>query len=261
MSKWFLAIGTVLGLLTTMLIYRHIDQIQAKQVSIEYIRLKPNESIAKDGMVKLSQLNIVTLPEGKGFESLAKVAISHTQDNVDWIKGRASTRDIPAGSFLLYEYFADEPSSRFAYRIHKDRRAMTIKVNQTSAVGYFIEPGSRVDILGTVSKTEIIPATNKPSISKQDDLKNLDVNRQTTVVTKTLQQNVRVLAVGPYTTRNSYLRGKRSYSSITIELTPQDAEKLVFAQKHLADGFTLVLRNPENTSAEKIPSVSWDALN
>ena len=125
---------------------------------------------------------------------------------------------------------------------------MTIPVNSITSVGFFIEPGSRVDVLGTME--EQVPV----DIGAGED------NPETVrVVTKTILQNLHILAVGDATTRGRYLRkDERGYTTVTVEVTPMQAEVLVFAIQHVLGGLTLVLRNPANDDVSEIPNVSWE---
>ena len=81
------------------------------------------------------------------------------------------------------------------------------------------------------------------------------------VSTKTLLQNVRVLAVGRSTTRGDYLReSDRGFNTVTVEVDSLQAEKLVFAIEHARGSLVMVLRNPADTKSEKIPAVEWDTI-
>ena len=75
-------------------------------------------------------------------------------------------------------------------------------------------------------------------------------------------QNMLVLAVGQATSRNAYLDKGRSYGSITLDVTPEEAEMLTFlmSENQSKSGFNLVLRNPVNTDEQEIDAVDWDTV-
>lgn len=67
--------------------------------------------------------------------------------------GRVTTVPLAAGEILYTTHLAgsDNPSA-LAYRIPSGRRAATIRVNEVSGVGGFIQPGDRVDVVAVLSK-------------------------------------------------------------------------------------------------------------
>jgi len=245
-AKWVLIIGIVLGLLTVVLLYFHIDSIQQKQQSEAYFyigKALPEGAIISQELWDNDVLKVVYFPAGDDFDSLDQVAVKASDESFTWIIGKRVVKDIKRG-LLRYDYFTDEPVQRLAAGIQLKNRLMTIPVNQISAAGFFIEPGSRVDIVATYQFAE---NGNKGGMQEKKR------------VTKIIQQNVRVLAVGNITTRGAYLETGQ-YSTVTIEVTPEQAEILVFAMGEAEGGFTLLLRHPANQEIQPVPSVSWDSI-
>jgi Flp pilus assembly protein CpaB len=260
MSKWLIIAGIVLGLLTVVLVNLRISSIESQQKSVVLLRLKPGVTLTRGQRVEPEMLQAEAVPER--FQSLTRLAIRDTRESRAWIEGRPVTTDVAPGALLLHEHFADEPRERFAARIDKHKRAVAIPVTAASAVNYFIEPGSRIDILGTFELTDQeqveLPVPGKPG-STPGTMTLPSLKR--TTVTRTILQNVRVLAVGRAITRGNYLElGRDGFSTITVEVSALEAEKLTFAISQVR-GVTLVLRNPDDQSVETIPSVSWDSLN
>jgi Flp pilus assembly protein CpaB len=261
MSKWLVIAGSLLGLLTVVLVNLHIDRLASSQKSVALLRLKPSVSLTMGQRVALDMLQTEEVPER--FRSFTKLAISDSQESRAWIDGRPVTRDVAPGTLLLHEHFADEPRERFPARIATHKRAIAIPVTAASAVNYFIEPGSRVDILGTFESADQQPvAVPGPGDAGSAPHTLTIPSLKRTTVTKTILQNVRVLAVGRAVTRGNYLElGRDSFSTVTVEVSGEDAEKLLFAISQVRGGLTLVLRNPEDQHIKAIPSVSWDSLN
>ena len=259
-----LIIGSFLGIVTVVLLNLYISQLQAKQVSVAVIRLKPEVSLAKGDLVKPEMVRTVKLPQQ--FDHLVDMALPANGEAAVWIKGRPVTRDVASGGLLLYSHFEDVPEERFAARITEKMRALTIPVDATSAVGYFVEPGSRVDILATLSNIEVgsLKLPRLPRGASPPAGSSLPTSIPTAtekVATKTLLQNVRVLAVGTATTRGAYVgNSSGGFATVTVEVTPYQAEKLVFALEHARRGLTLVLRNAADDGVEPLPAVSWAAL-
>ncbi len=132
--------------------------------------------------------------------------------------------------------------------IKKGLRAMSIAIGGDAAVSGLVQPNDRVDILGTFT----LPARGKPGVTE--------------TVTMTLLQDVTVLATGQRLARQDFeepdpwTRGLGGYSTITLEVTPFEAEILTFAQ-NVQGRLTLALRHPEDTGFEKeLPQVNADGL-
>lgn len=260
MSKWLLIAGCLLGLLTMVLVNVHIHTIESAQKGIALLRLKPSVSLNAGQRVEAAMVQTVEVPER--FHSLTNLAIADTQESRAWILGRLVTQDVAAGALLLHEHFADESRKRFAARINKHKRAIAFPVTAASAVNYFVEPGSRVDILGTfegMNQEQAVLLLAQESSDAPDT--QAFPSRKRTTVTQTLLQNVLVLAVGRAITRGNYLEGNHEgFRTVTVEVSPEDAEKLTFALSQVRGGLTLVLRNPDDQAIETIPQTNWDTL-
>jgi len=103
-------------------------------------------------------------------------------------------------------------------RIPPDMRGMSIKVNEVTGVSGFVLPGDRVDVLVTID----------------------NVNNGTNAVTKTILQDLEVLASGVKTeTKNNQ---NVTVQTVTLMVDPDGAEKMALA----VDQGTvhLALRNP-----------------
>jgi len=129
--------------------------------------------------------------------------------------------------------------------VQSGMRAISLPISGASAVSGMIEPGDRVDILGTFT----LPSRKNPA--------------EMETVTLTLLQDVSVLAVGQTTSRQISGRQKQmasGYNSVTVEVTPRESELLVFAQQ-AKGSLTLSLRNPSDVSFEKdLPETNFYEL-
>jgi len=119
--------------------------------------------------------------------------------------------------------------------ITKGERALTIPVSTTSGVAGLLKPNDHIDILCTVRSQE----TGEEA-------------------TLTLLQNLSILATG------SRLAGERTgkktgYGTLTLLVTLEEAELLVFAQKK--GELVALLRNPEDIETHKdIPKVTFSNI-
>ncbi len=173
------------------------------------------------------------------------------------IFGRRMAVDKKAGSTLLttdYNILEDtRKGSTLASAIPKVRmtatettsyRALSLPIDLPGSVSNMVQPGDRVDIIGTFR----FPGAEKGSP--------LDT------ITMTILQNITVLAVGQQLTavRTTGADGRRSsYPTITLQVTPKEAEFLVFAQQKGALTFTL--RNGTDPYvASDVQNVNFDYL-
>jgi pilus assembly protein CpaB len=117
-------------------------------------------------------------------------------------------------------------------------RAMSVKVNDVIGVAGFIVPGSRVDVVVTIRRS-------------QDSM------------TRTAANNVQVLTAG---TRRDQEKpevdprtGQTSSATVvTLMVTPRDAERIALAQSE--GQIMLVLRNPLDTETVETPGVRTAGL-
>lgn len=116
------------------------------------------------------------------------------------------------------------PVSVLTYKIPEGHRAMTVGVDQVSGVAGFINPGNMVDVVLTIA----------PSGSTQ-------------TISKIVLQNVPVLAIGQTVDNRE---GKAVVvPTVTMDVTPEDAEKLAIASTQ--GRLQLVLRRFEDKSIAK----------
>lgn len=248
-SRIRLIAGLALAVVTAALLGVYTVRIKAAQTSEPFLRLAADISVAQATTVSEAALETAYLPESAG--SLVSIAVKDTPENREWLKGRRVSRDISPGSLLLYEYFNDQPANRFAARIAPGKRAISIEANPSSAVSFLIEPGSRVDIVGTLSLESMRKASGSDALATVQAMQKSS--------TQTILQNVRVLAVGSMTSRGAYEGSEEAgFGTVTIEVSPEEAEHLIFARANLEDGqLTLLLRNPSDTAVAELPQHNW----
>ena len=126
--------------------------------------------------------------------------------------------------------------------IKKTMRAVSINCSGAAAVSAMVRPNDHVDVIGTFD---------------------FDGGKgEKNFVTCTILQNVLVLATGQRTskTRESALGLKENYSTVTLEVTPREAEMLAFANE-IKGRLVLSLRNRNDTSYEKeLPKVDFEKI-
>jgi pilus assembly protein CpaB len=156
------------------------------------------------------------------------------------------------GTVVRYPITAGQPVTRGALVGPKDRgflaaalgpgmRAVTVPVNATTSVAGFIFPGDRVDLLMT---QDVRGGGDGPSLK----------------VTETIIRNIRVLATDQRVTSTDE-EGKtkvKTFSNVTIEVTPKLAEKIAVAQS--IGSLSLALRSIADNTAELERAVASGAV-
>ncbi|RWY89131.1 pilus assembly protein CpaB [Rhizobium leguminosarum] len=311
--NWKLIAAVIVGLITGVLLYFWTESVKNEQVAYAFMRLQPDRKVTRGQAITPDMLaEPVMLPES--FGALAKLAVPAASAYQEWLKDRTAASDIPAGSVLLFQYFDDTDGGRLTTMIAPGKRALTLPVNAAAAVGHFVEPGSYVDILGTVDEPvePVAPAAAtqpgapgqpaavpgqapaaagqpqapaRPQSPVEQMLKNyltqypgadendvnayrkqaqdykLGISSRTRVVTRTFLQNVKVLAVGAATTaEGAVTKANSTYNNVTVEVTPSEAEMLIFAMGQSNGSLNLVLRNPADNTVEDLPSINWTRM-
>ena len=138
-------------------------------------------------------------------------------------------------------------STGLAGDIKKGMRAISINASGAAAVSGMVNPNDHVDVIGTFTFPD---ETGKP----QNDA----------MVTCTILQNVLVLATGKTTAKMAGRMNdgstQNSYSTVTLEVTPREAEMLAFAEQ-IRGRLSLSLRNRSDVSYEKeLPKVDFEKI-
>ncbi len=150
------------------------------------------------------------------------------------------------GKVAINNVFTDEPLNTrrvvdpkggniFSLGFPENKRAFTVRVNDVSGVGGFLLPDNHVDVLASRKR----PGANEE------------------VRAETLVQDIKVLAVDQESTGDT--NKPIVVRSVTLEMTPQQAEEVFKAQEQ--GSIQLALRNPtDRTLLEKPATVSRVAV-
>lgn len=127
--------------------------------------------------------------------------------------------------------------------VKRQMRAVSINCSGAASVSSMVRPNDHVDVIGTFDFDN--------TTGKKD------------LVTCTILQNVLVLATGSETAKGGRATvGLRTtgYSTVTLEVTPREAEMLAFAEQ-IKGRLILTLRNRNDTSYEReLPKVDFDKI-
>jgi pilus assembly protein CpaB len=212
-----LGAGGLMALVTSMMIFSWLSNIEkpesANQVKLQTsmvaVMAKPQAwgtTLAAD-MMKMVPYPNESLPAGH-FTS------------VDNLKGRVLLANLIANEPILESKLApiEVTTGGVAAVTDPSKRAMAVKVDEVVGVAGFVNPGNRVDVLVSL--------------------------RSDPPTTKIVVQNVLVLAIGSDIERHGKEQEARPVKVITLEVTPEEAEKLALATHQ--GKVTLALRNQLN---------------
>ncbi len=138
--------------------------------------------------------------------------------------GRVAQTTIPRGSIVREELLAPKGTpSGLMVRIPKGYRAVSVKINEVSAVGYQLRPGTFVDVIAVMR-----------------------VGRANELVSRIILQQVKVVAVGRMLSSPNDDGGKsKAAQSVTLLVKDSDVPKLHLAQTE--GKITLAMRSPDDT--------------
>ena len=124
----------------------------------------------------------------------------------DDLKGVRLNKPISAEQFVTADDLLSKDKDLFASLLPKGFRAVAIKVTADTVAGGFVQPHSRVDIVSIIRRNEA------------------------ETISKILLQNILVLAVDQTAVRSED-KAAAIPNTVTVQVTPEQAEKLSMAQE------------------------------
>jgi len=203
-SKYILIIALIMAIVTTVLFRQYIVSLDNKYkkanqivtVVVPKVDIKENQKVTKE-MIELKEMS------GSAVHPQALKKISD-------VEGKYATTDLKAGEILFASRFTDmfTENQVITRKIQDGFRAVSIGVNDISAVTKMIQPEDYVDVIFTI-------------------------NGQTNIIL----ENVRVLAVGKRLTETDPASTDKNaaqtadYGTVTLELYPADIVKVINADE------------------------------
>ena len=224
--------------------------IIAALLSVSYIRQKVDEATAAAKVVVDKATVVVPKRNLAVGETVSREDLARREVPLDFIPADAVTEETSAqfvGRMVRAPIKAGTPLSastlvpiydQFSRVISEGRVGYTLSVNENNSISGMISPGDRVDILLTYEEEKSNEVAGQGAKPKAEER----------VVP--LLENVLVLATGSRVSEapDQGAPGQEgmatSFSSISLELEPQDAERLTMGQK--AGDLRVLLRNIED---------------
>ena len=250
-QRMVLIVSVIVGLLAFWLT-RQYFQARLRDIDAERDRLLSSERRA-DVLAARRPLPAGTVIEKKDLAvkgTLAREVGKNTviPDNLEQILGKKLKYSMDAEETLLWSYVDVPyvPGSGLAPTITPTMRAVSMSIGGAAGVSGLVQPNDRVDVIGSFT----FPSRKDP--------------QQMEAVTLTVLQDVTVVATGQTLAKEAgegdRSRGAAGYSTVTVEVTPREAELLVFVD-NMRGHLTLSLRNPSDVSFEKdLPEINFNML-
>jgi pilus assembly protein CpaB len=229
---WFMLLlaltsGVVAALLALQYLRARTTPLMASEPRTASIVLSarslPVGAVVTERDVKVVSWPGQTVPSGyvrSVKDAVGRGVITPVSENEPLLDSKMSTKDAGGGLPII---------------IRDGMRAMSVRVDEVIGVAGFVLPGTRVDVMLTLDKGPSRPQA----------------------VTKTLLQNVQILAAGQSVTRDK--EGKpQTVTVITLLVSPDNAELLALATKE--GRLQLALRNTLDTVAVATSGARADKL-
>ncbi len=249
-QKALLIASVLIGLLAAFLTRSYLNakdrevsrmkaEFERKHKRIEVIAVK--KDLPSGTVLSMNDIGSLSVVEASVKGHVVKV-----EDHLLLI-GKRTIRPLQEGAPIFWsDIEGGEPGSRGLSGDIKPRmRAISVNVGGAASVSGMVKPNDHVDVLGTFSF---------PSKTAKDEME---------LVTLTMLQDVLVLATGRETAKTQFggaARTASAYSTVTLEVTPREAEMLVFAEQ-IKGRISLALRNPDDVYFEKtLPRVNFEMI-
>lgn len=191
-------------------------QTEVKEVMVDVV--VPKRSMVRGEMMTSADLAMHKIP--KSFLDPNAV----TPGSYKVALGQRLEFDVAKGKPLLWAHLNGGQVPTFSGKLEDGHRAITIPVDDINSISGFLQPNDNVDLLLTYSGKEV----------------NGDK------VTFPFMQNLHVLATGVNTVVDKTGRTpNKRYNTITVEVMPQDAKKIILAQE--LGKITAALRHPDDS--------------
>jgi len=230
--KFMIPLALISGLLASYGVFSYLKKEQEQMKAMQNVTRSVVVAafpLALGTPLKAENLQIKQWPEDLAPDS--------SFQDVNEVIGRVMKTEVIAGEPILATKLAPTGSGGgVPGLIPSGMRAFTVAVTVVSGVGGFILPGTRVDVLATVSPNGMKAGTT----------------------TKTILQNVEVLAVDQTYNKNNDT-DPVVVKSVTLVVSPDEAEKLALASNE--GKLQLVLRNGTDLERRNTDGVKISQFN
>lgn len=207
--------------------------------------------VAKEDIAEMQNINETMLEMVERPEKFVEPSVVL---NIEDAVGLVALAPIKAGEQVLQSKITKPgPLTGLAIQVSPTKRAIAIPIDEIRGVAKLIKPGDRIDLIAAVDVG-----------SGQKQRKEV----------KTILQDVTVLATGERVSNElprifedigdgfniENLRGNTEYSNITIEVTPQEAQEVIYILATAPGSLFASLRHPSDRNRARKANTTIDTL-
>lgn len=183
-------------------ITRQVEDIEARGKSGKTVRVVvPKQDLAKGTALVPGMVAVREVPAEWAHSNAL------TPDQFDRVENQKLAYPAMRGEMLLWSMLEGQRAPSFSSRLVAGRRAITVPVDEVNSISGMLEPGDRIDLVVTVKKD----------------------NRSFMFP---MLQNVTVMATGTRAAIEADGKeGKRTYTTITLDASPTEAERVLAARE------------------------------
>jgi pilus assembly protein CpaB len=163
---------------------------------------------------------------------------------IERAEGQRLKMALPLGRPLLWGYLSSGVNPSFSEMLDEDKRALTIAVDELNSISGMIRPYDRIDLFIVGRERQ-----DAPDARNAKDIK----------VVMPLLQDVLVKATGSIVRRETAQDGReydRRYSTLTLDLMPEEIGKVLIAQEN--GELKAALKRPEQGATRYRPTHESD---
>jgi pilus assembly protein CpaB len=223
------ALGIVAVFLSNKMLHDHINEIdrQARAANKSISVVVPKQDLPRGAQIQPSMF--ATRPIPAKFVHASYIDPQHFGQFV----GQRLGAPLKKGEALL-QIHLESNTAVFSSTLQNGNRALTTEVDEVNSISGLLRPNDHIDLMATAHGTKGNSAeTTFPLLS-----------------------NVEVLATGQLTRKAEGTNQARMYTTITLSVSPEDAERIVIAKS--SGRLTAVLRNPDDANPNPTRAMNID---
>ncbi|HZX47284.1 MAG: Flp pilus assembly protein CpaB [Clostridia bacterium] len=225
MNKKIIVLAILLTIITSLAVFLYLENYKKSIDYREYAQVVvASRTIPNRSKITRDMLEVVTKDKAYVHPNACR--------DIESVAGSIATTRIAKGDDVLKDYIAapGDIEKGLAFVVPDDMRAITIPVNEVSALNYMIRPGDMVDVIVTISLQEESP-----------DGKTKSYNQSNYVLQKVfvLATNSNLGYDNGFVNQESGTSGK---NTVTLAVYPEHALPLALACDY--GTIRLLLRNP-----------------
>ncbi len=197
----------------------------------------PKKDMAKGDTLTADLLALREIPR----EYMQSSAI--TQSTLELVENQRLVTPVRRGEMLFAAQTEGVGTRVFSNELRPGRRALTVPVNDENSISGMLRPGDHIDLIVQIKPDN----SDRPGVKVEKEIEN----------TFPLMSDVTVLATGTAVTKYDPSHGEQGgqrYATMTLDVTPQDADRILVAQS--SGQLKAILRHPDDHLANRTATMT-----